>query len=145
MLLSSLPLPIYKKALTSIADFISASTYSNAFKQVSNLCKAACCPHPELAMEKLFPLLSGDIASLSGSIATYRLRLLCGLVKKTGVALLKYRDQLTDVIGFALKSDDKKLRKAGNKLFRHTLSSLTTYYILTSESIPKRGEAKRGA
>eukprot|EP00520_Triparma_pacifica_P008584 CAMPEP_0118672834 /NCGR_PEP_ID=MMETSP0785-20121206/22758_1 /TAXON_ID=91992 /ORGANISM="Bolidomonas pacifica, Strain CCMP 1866" /LENGTH=1922 /DNA_ID=CAMNT_0006567835 /DNA_START=164 /DNA_END=5931 /DNA_ORIENTATION=+ len=124
LLMQSLPLRVFKKALSSVSTFLSASSYPNAFKQVANLCLACNTNDPELALEKLFPLMSVGIMSLSTPIATYRMRVICGMVKKSGMALLKYKDDLVELIGFALNSDDKKLRKAGNKLFRHTLASL---------------------
>lgn len=59
-------------------------------------------------------------------IKSYKIRVLSGLVKKTGACMLPCWDRLKHILEIAKNSDDKKVRKSGNKLLRFCLFSLTS-------------------
>lgn len=49
--------------------------------------------------------------------------------------MLKHSGSLMVIIDYALHADDRKVRKSGNKLLRHSLSSLTEFYPMGREYV----------
>ncbi|GMH57357.1 hypothetical protein TL16_g02356 [Triparma laevis f. inornata] len=117
---------VYPSILKSVTAFLGMSACTNAPKQVAYLVSTCAAKNPKLSFEPLFNVISNNLESSSDLIKSYKIRVLSGLVKKAGVCMLPCWDRLTHILEIAKNSDDKKVRKSGNKLLRFCLFSLTS-------------------
>lgn len=85
---------------------------------------------PVSILKKFVPyhVSSATTPGTSDKILEWHGRLLAGLVRQTGPALVPYCDQLSSVVRVCYQSKEKDTRKAGGKLLRWMLSCLLSTY-----------------
>lgn len=140
---SSMDDEVHKLAVNSAKRFLSEETLPNASKDTSYLCLAVCAARIKdgevisPGMDSLVPILMDELEHHSNKTVVYRLRCLAGAVRSCGVAILKHKNDIKKAIDFALGSKDKHVYKTGCKLLRHTLSTLSESYYISTELVPR--------
>ncbi len=142
---SSMDAPTHESASRSVAKFLYDETVPMAAKDASAICEAVSSARIFSTNSKdnysglciLIPILTDNLQQISNKTAIYRIRCLSGAVRRGGVDVLKFREEIISAINYALADqDDKHLFKAGCKLLRHTLSSQCESYPISSDSCP---------
>jgi hypothetical protein len=138
---------IFTCAMNSVRGFLIDETHPLAVKYASALCESISSARGGVdigqnispGFSNLVLPLTGDIMNLSTNSVLYRMRCLSGAVRRAGVDVLIYREQILSTLDFALSQQNKHVFKAACKLLRHTLSSQSESYPITTDSCPRVG------
>ncbi|GAU13463.1 hypothetical protein TSUD_127600 [Trifolium subterraneum] len=158
ILLGRLSKSLYNQALKKISKFVRTNILPGAIAEVGLLCCACVHSNPEEAVSQLVePILVSVISSLKGTPGTgfggggtfdtsastkvrssispaleaaidYQLKILSVGITYGGPALLRYKDQLKEVIFLAFDSPSWKVNGAADHLLRSVLGSQIHYY-----------------
>ncbi|KAK2440847.1 proteasome activator subunit [Trifolium repens] len=158
ILLGRLSKSLYNQALKKISKFVRTNILPGAIAEVGLLCCACVHSNPEEAVSQLVePILVSVISSLKGTPGTgfggggtfdtsastkvrssispaleaaidYQLKILSVGITYGGPALLRYKDQLKEVIFLAFDSPSWKVNGAADHLLRSLLGSQIHYY-----------------
>ncbi|RHN67495.1 putative proteasome activator Blm10, mid region [Medicago truncatula] len=158
ILLGRLSKSLYNQALKKISKFVTTNILPGAIPEVGLLCRACVHSNPEEAVNQLVePILVSVTSSLKGTPGTgfggggtfdtsastkvrstispaleaaigYQLMILAVGIWYGGPALLRYKDQLKEVIFLAFDSPSFEVNHAANHLLRSLLGSQITYY-----------------
>ena len=150
-LFSSMDDEIHQLSVRAVGRFLEEETLPSAAKDASLLCQAASAARLSKTkgshspgLDTLIPILTLDLQHCSTKTAIYRLRCCAGAVRFAGVATTTHRKAISGAIEFALSSDDRHLFKTGCKLLRHTLSTLSESYPLSTSSKPRVYKSSEG-
>ncbi|KEH34123.1 proteasome activator complex subunit-like protein [Medicago truncatula] len=158
ILLGRLSKSLYNQALKKISKFVATNILPGAIAEVGLLCCACVHSNPEEAVSQLVePILVSVTSSLKGTPGTgfggggtfdtsastkvrstispaleaaidYQLKILSVGITYGGPALLRYKDQLKEVIFLAFDSPSWKVNGAADHLLRSLLGSQIHYY-----------------
>lgn len=158
ILLGRLSKSLYTQALKKISKFVTTNILPGAIAEVGLLCCACVHSNPEEAVSQLVePILVSVTSSLKGTPGTgfggggtfdtsastkvrstispaleaaidYQLKILSVGITYGGPALLRYKDQLKEVIFLAFDSPSWKVNGAADHLLRSLLGSQIHYY-----------------
>lgn len=158
ILLGRLSKSLYNQALKKISKFVTTNILPGAIAEVGLLCCACVHSNPEEAVSQLVePILVSVTSSLKGTPGTgfggggtfdtsastkvrstispaleaaidYQLKILSVGITYGGPALLRYKDQLKEVIFLAFDSPSWKVNGAADHLLRSLLGSQIHYY-----------------
>ncbi|XP_073225318.1 proteasome activator subunit 4-like [Cicer arietinum] len=158
ILLGRLSKSLYSQALKKISKFVRTNILPGAIAEVGLLCCACVPSNPEEAVSQLVePILVSVMSSLKGTPGTgfggsgifdasastkvrstispaleaaidYQLKILSVGITYGGPALLRYRDQLKEVIFLAFDAPSWKINGAADRLLRSLLGSQIHYY-----------------
>jgi len=113
----------YKRAVSALSDFLSSADIPDASKSISDMCWTCVRANPAFSLPLLFPILSSLLSSQSKQIQAHRVRVLGGMIRAGGPAVLEFKSQIISIISLCLASDDKAVRKSGCKLLKQALST----------------------
>lgn len=136
---------VHKLAVRSVCRFLSEESLPAAAKDASLLCQAVAAARrgqqlgqvSSPGLNALMPVLTDGLRDLSAKTAVYRLRCVAGAVRLAGMGVVDHREEISMVLNFALGSNDRHVFKAGCKILRHTLSSLSESYPLSTDCNPR--------
>ena len=135
---------VHALAVRTVCRFLEDETHPSAAKDTSFLCQAVAAARENSkgevsspGLDSLILILADDLPHHSTKTVVYRLRCLAGAVRLSGPGIVTHRKTVAASIKFALASDDRHLFKTGCKLLRHTLSTLSESYPLSSDSRPR--------
>lgn len=134
-------------AMNSVRAFLIDETHPLAVKYGSALCEAIASARDMMqtnencspGLRNLVLPLTGHLENLSRKGILYRLRCFAGAVRRAGVEVLTFREQILSSLHFALKHDDKHIFKAGCKVLRHVLHSQSESYPVLNDSCSRAG------
>lgn len=142
--------PAADMASAKVLHFVTDNALPNAEKDVARMVEMAAWARPDHAVITLFPALcegllvpgtGGKEASVlapgaSVVLLRWRLRLLSGLARGAGRALVAQRATLRRLIAAGMKHGDKSVRKCARKLLRKTLIGLCEMWPADTRSLP---------
>ncbi|XP_015881496.3 proteasome activator subunit 4 isoform X1 [Ziziphus jujuba] len=158
ILFARLSKPLYNQALRKISKFVRTNILPGAIAEVGLLCCACVHSNPEEAVTQLVePILVSVLSSLKGIPVTgfggsgisnapvstkakptispaletaveYQMKLLSISISYAGSAVLRFKDQLKEAIGYAFESPSWKINGASDQLLRSLLGCLIFYY-----------------
>lgn len=149
-LLTMMDDPAGKMASAKILQFVMGTPVPNVEKEAAVMVEMVAWARPEHAVATLFPALvdgvlatsmgSDDAASLAPGVSPillrWRLRMLSGLARGAGAALVPRGATVRCLIAAGIKHDDKSVRKAARKLLRKALHGLCELWPADTRSLP---------
>jgi hypothetical protein len=127
-LFAQMDAPALKQASALLLQLLNETPLTETAKDVSALLEGCALAHPAAAVALFLPaLLQGVDSKCPARLMVWRLRLLCGLVKCSGVSLVQQQSSSSAVLAAAragLAHSDKGVRKAACKLLRYLLHGL---------------------
>jgi hypothetical protein len=129
---------LHRQASQRISRWLSTVSCLEGVKDVSKMLQALANSKPIAVLDVFVPLLSNPALAqkTSDKIVEWNTRLLAGLVKYTGEAVLPHLPVLAKVARVALSAKEKETRKAGSKLERWILSPLFATFDRLKRSHP---------
>eukprot|EP00005_Dracoamoeba_jomungandri_P000612 CAMPEP_0174255376 /NCGR_PEP_ID=MMETSP0439-20130205/4709_1 /TAXON_ID=0 /ORGANISM="Stereomyxa ramosa, Strain Chinc5" /LENGTH=1933 /DNA_ID=CAMNT_0015337525 /DNA_START=82 /DNA_END=5880 /DNA_ORIENTATION=+ len=133
---------LFATMLRKLVSFVRLNIISNATKEVSIICSAACYAHPTETINTLVPIIYKKLVKLDSTTAeiTEKLKersdsefewyilILSGLVKFAGAALVTQKDRIMAIIKLITNHEDKKIAQLGCKLLKNVLYGLSSFY-----------------
>jgi hypothetical protein len=128
-LFAQMDAPALKQASALLLQLLSETPLTEPAKDASALLEGCALAHPAAAVALFLPaLLQGVDTKCPARLMVWRLRLLCGLVKCSGVSLVQQQQSSSSAVLAAARAglahSDKGVRKAACKLLRHLLHGL---------------------
>jgi hypothetical protein len=121
---------LHRQTSQRISRWLGTVSCLEGVKDIAKMLQALGTSKPAAVLDKFIPLLSGAALApkTSDKIVEWNTRLLAGLIKYTGEAVLPHLPVLAKVARLALAAKEKDTRKAGSKLVRWMMSPpLSTY------------------
>lgn len=142
--------PAADMASSKVLRFVTDSALPNAEKAVARMIEMMAWARPDYAVTTLFPALCEGLLVLgtggkestilapgaSVVLLRWRLRLLSGVTRGAGRALVVHRPMLQGLIAAGMKHGDKSVRKYARKLLRKTLIGLCEMWPADTRSLP---------
>jgi proteasome activator subunit 4 len=121
---------LHRQTSQRISRWLGSVSCLEGVKDVAKMLQALGTSKPAAVLEKFIPLLTSAALSpkTSDKIVEWNTRLLAGLIKYTGEAILPHLPVLAKVVRVALAAKEKDTRKAGSKLMRWMMSPLLSTY-----------------
>jgi len=124
-------------------NFLRGKALPHGKKGVSGLLQAFSARDPVASLEAFFNPIVGLARERSEQFLFYYIRLLSGLIKSTGSAILKYRDELKEMIRLGLESTDSKARKSACKLLRFAIQNVVQPHLTNNNDIELRRTSEK--
>lgn len=136
---------VHNVATRTVCNFLRDESHPAAAKDASLLCQAVAAARKDTktneisspGLDSLVNVLTDDLPRHSAKTLVYRMRCLAGAVRLAGPGVSRHRERISAAIDFALASPDRHLFKTGCKLLRHTLSTLSESYPVSSDCCPR--------
>lgn len=142
--------PAGEMAAVKVLRFVTDSALPNAEKDVARIVEMLAWARPDRTVANFFPalceglLVPGAVGNESPVLAPgvsvpllrWRLRLLSGLARGAGPALVTKRATLRGLIAAGIKHNDKSVRKCARKLLRKALIGLSEMFPADTRSLP---------
>lgn len=149
----SLSPSLFRPCLEKLFRFVTSHILLTSAKTVGHLCAAASYADPDAALALFVPFVADRILEMAAAHAAvdvapdtdelevddemiWYLHILARVVKRTGAALLPFREPLIRVLDATVFLCSKMASKLGGKLLRHLLLSLTSTYVTEQRPLP---------
>jgi proteasome activator subunit 4 len=151
-LFAAMDYEVHSIATRTVCNFLQDESHPAAAKDASLLCQAVAAARKDInshkisspGLDSLIEVLTDELPRHSTKTLVYRIRCLAGAVRLAGPGVSRHRDRITAAIDFALASPDRHLFKTGCKLLRHTLSTLSESYPISSDCCPRAFSTDEG-